>query len=169
MKTCTRCGVERPLGQFPPAKNTRDRLGSNCKPCRAAYARERHHAQRDAELARKTSYRAARPGAGAAYNRAWRIANPELERQGKKRREAARRARMRNNLVLPFTEEQMRARLSMWAGCWVCDGPANRIDHVKPIAAGGAHILANLRPICEPCNLYKKAKWPVTRHALARS
>jgi hypothetical protein len=24
------------------------------------------------------------------------------------------------------------------------------IDHVKPITKGGSHMLANLRPICEP-------------------
>lgn len=53
----------------------------------------------------------------------------------------------------------------MFAGCWVCGGEATQVDHVKPIAAGGAHILANLRPICGQCNQRKKDKWP---YALAR-
>jgi 5-methylcytosine-specific restriction endonuclease McrA len=168
MKSCSKCSTIRPLDQFSPARHTRDGRASQCKPCKAAYARRQHHANRPAELARKAAYRAANSARHAEYNRAWRAANPDIERQGKRRREAARRARMRNNLVLPFTDAQLYARLSMWSGCWVCGTTPNRIDHVKPIAAGGAHILANLRPICEPCNLRKKAKWPVTRDALAR-
>ena len=45
--------------------------------------------------------------------------------------------------------------------CWICGGPFEHIDHVKPLSAGGAHMLSNLRPACRSCNLRKAAKWPL--------
>lgn len=61
----------------------------------------------------------------------------------------------------PFTVEQLAARLSMFAGCWMCGvGPKEHIDHVKPLARGGRHILANLRPACARCNRAKSDTWP---------
>lgn len=32
-KACTRCGVPKPLEDFPPRKATRDRRGSHCRAC----------------------------------------------------------------------------------------------------------------------------------------
>ena len=41
-------------------------------------------------------------------------------------------------------------------------------DHYRPIAKGGDHSLANLRPACEPCNQRKQSSWPVTEELLIR-
>ncbi len=65
-----------------------------------------------------------------------------------------------------FTEKDLQLKLSMWSGCWVCGGVKEQIDHVKPLAKGGWHTLANLRPICRRCNLVKAAKWPIDINAL---
>ncbi|UXA19558.1 HNH endonuclease [Mycobacterium sp. SMC-4] len=43
----------------------------------------------------------------------------------------------------------------------MCGAAWSTIDHVKPIAAGGAHMLCNLRPMCGSCNPSKGAKWPL--------
>ncbi len=43
----------------------------------------------------------------------------------------------------------------------MCGGPFEEVDHVKPIAKGGWHALANLRPACFRCNNQKSDKWPV--------
>jgi 5-methylcytosine-specific restriction endonuclease McrA len=70
-----------------------------------------------------------------------------------------RRARRAGVLNVPFTDEQLRQRLSMYGHlCWMCSGTATTIDHVIPIALGGPHVLANLRPACRPCNSRKGAK-----------
>lgn len=93
------------------------------------------------------------------YQRQWqtthRAAHAETERR--------RRARRRSVAVMYFHESELAARLSMFANrCWLCGAVATAVDHVKPLAAGGMHVLANLRPICDHCNARKGAKWPLS-------
>jgi 5-methylcytosine-specific restriction endonuclease McrA len=33
------------------------------------------------------------------------------------------------------------------------------MDHVRPVALGGASDAANLQPLCEACNGWKGARW----------
>ncbi|MGO4604514.1 HNH endonuclease [Terrabacter sp. 2YAF2] len=65
--------------------------------------------------------------------------------------------------IIAFTPEQKAARFAMWGGrCWRCGiAEATEEDHVKPIAKGGSHCLANLRPICQKCNTTKRDLWPL--------
>lgn len=67
-------------------------------------------------------------------------------------------------VLIPFTAQQREARWAMWGGrCWVCGiADATEEDHTKPISAGGSHCLSNLRPICKPCNVRKRSRWPLT-------
>lgn len=144
-----------------------------CDVCRAAVATARaayRATNRERERAVRAAYRAANRERIAAYKRTWRAANPERERERAKARYAANnggrleqnaryRARRAAATTTPFTSEQLAARLSMFAGCWICGGEATQIDHVKPLAKGGPHMLANLRPICGPCNAAKGARW----------
>lgn len=81
-----------------------------------------------------------------------------------------RRARKRLSMHIRFTDEQLTLRMAMFPGCWMCGGPFEHIEHVKPLAMGGPHILANLRPSCAPCNLSKGGRWPLeVRSAVARA
>jgi 5-methylcytosine-specific restriction endonuclease McrA len=64
--------------------------------------------------------------------------------------------------VYQFTSEQVAAKVAFWGAlCWVCRAPYEAIDHVKPLAKGGPHMLANLRPICTACNSRKRDRWPL--------
>jgi 5-methylcytosine-specific restriction endonuclease McrA len=36
--------------------------------------------------------------------------------------------------------------------CCRCGGPANTVDHIRPLAFGGTHDVANLRAMCRRCN-----------------
>lgn len=72
-----------------------------------------------------------------------------------------RRSREAVVAMVPFTPEQLGQRLSMFPGCWMCGGPADQVDHVKPVSKGGGHMLANLRPACRSCNSSKKDRWPL--------
>lgn len=80
----------------------------------------------------------------------------------------ARNAVIRSRTV-PFTAVQLAQRLEYFGfRCWICRGPGAHVDHVKPIAAGGSHMLANLRPACARCNQRKGSAWPITTTDLAR-
>jgi hypothetical protein len=43
--------------------------------------------------------------------------------------------------------------------CWICQRPAQAVDHLHPRSLGGVDTPANLRPICNVCNSGKGAKW----------
>lgn len=78
----------------------------------------------------------------------------------------AKDARRKGAPTISFTVEQLEARMSMFAGCWMCgDDVSNglHVDHVKPLSRGGWHCLSNLRPSCPSCNLSKGAKWPLEK------
>jgi len=63
------------------------------------------------------------------------------------------------NRGVPFTIAQLAARLTMFSGCWMCGSTPNEVEHVKPLARGGWHMLANLRPACGRCNRRKGTRW----------
>lgn len=47
--------------------------------------------------------------------------------------------------------------------CAICVGRLKKshVDHIEPLALGGAHTEANLQLLCPPCNLRKGAKPPL--------
>lgn len=92
----------------------------------------------------------------AARLKRWMRENPAAVKAMRSRREA----RVRGAACVPFTPAQLSARVAIFGGrCWMCRGPYEHLDHVKPISKGGAHMLANLRPACASCNSSKKDKW----------
>lgn len=95
--------------------------------------------------------------AEGVVRRAWRAANRDLRREQEHRR----RAHKLGTMVIPVTRAMLDAKVNYWGRkCWVCSGPFEAIDHVKPLSKGGSHILANLRPICGSCNSKKHSTWP---------
>lgn len=158
------------------AKN-RDWVSRNRERSNAS-RREWNARNKDKVSAYNRRWREAHPEAYEASWKAWREANPERDKANRKAAMAAwrranpevvqfhrlkRRALIAKASTVPFTVEQLAARLSMWGGhCWLCGAPgADSVDHVIPIIAGGPHILANLRPAHRSCNSSKGAKkWP---------
>lgn len=95
--------------------------------------------------------------AAKEYRLAYHKANPMKESQSRHKR----RARMKEVLHIPVGTQELQLKFDMYPGCWICGtGPKEVWDHVKPLAKGGAHCLANLRPACKKCNSFKRAKWP---------
>lgn len=84
--------------------------------------------------------------------------NPEKVKAWRFNTKSKRRMRI-NNTIIPFTSEQLNDRLSVYDNkCWMCGNNAQEIDHVIPLARGGAHMLSNLRPACTHCNRQKSYK-----------
>jgi len=112
----------------------------------------------------------------AAQSRQWRIDDPEKNRLAKDRWKnnnyekvlesarvcgSRRRARKMSATSVYFTGEQISQRWKYYGNkCYLCGAAAEQTDHVKPLAAGGANMLSNLRPICRKCNERKNDKWP---------
>lgn len=149
------------------------------------YHRRRRSRNPEPERARKRKWLEANRARHNARNARWRRNNPEraraMDRRTRQRRRAeldaairewrqrhpekvaeynrTRRARLRNALVIDFSIDQLMDRLAYWGNrCWMCGDEANAVDHVIPLARGGPHCLANLRPACGPCNSSKGTK-----------
>jgi|GEM_PF-2892728 len=101
-----------------------------------------------------------------ANQKRWRLNNPERARESARLASHRRRARIYATQVVDFTPEQLEQKFAYYGhSCYLklpglCTGAFDQIEHVKPLSKGGAHLLANLRPSCEPCNSHKRAKWP---------
>lgn len=128
----------------------------------SALHRKQYQRTREHRLERAREYRLANPVAVAEAK--WRAMEkkPDLYRAIGQAKSARRYARLRGALVVPFTREQLADKMAYWGNrCWVCGKPMEQVDHVKPLAKGGPHVLANLRPICRSCNRKKWHQWPL--------
>lgn len=175
MKRCVDCLETKPLVEFGIFSRQPDGRHYYCRICarrRANASRLRHREKINAKA--RASYAADRDGkkerhrqwcldnlerrraSHAAASRRWYEKNQKLHAQ----RVLASALKRRDAPTVPFTLAQLNQRLSMFVGCWMCGDEPDTVDHVKPLAKGGAHMLANLRPACKSCNSSKGATWP---------
>jgi 5-methylcytosine-specific restriction endonuclease McrA len=196
MKRCGHCDEHKPTSEFYVDRRNRDGLWGTCKACVRARAKaidtpekraqgvERSRAYRltpAGKAARRREYdnnRAtilARVGKwqqenrerSAATKRRWAEKNPEQRRMVARLHSQRRRVALAATADL-VTDEAVQARIAYFGErCWCCGEPWEQLDHVKPIAKGGPHLPANLRPICAPCNRSKSAKWPIDTRSAA--
>lgn len=104
--------------------------------------------------------RAESPEAARRACAKWRATNAETYLAKSRFNTALRRARRRKATITPFTYEQLAARMAYWGNrCYMCGGPFEVVDHVKPLTKGGAHALVNFRPACSAHNGSKSNRW----------
>lgn len=174
-RTCKTCSTTKPLGEF--YRNPKGYHRRVCKDCvraaerhRYTLTRERHRetnrawASENREYYREAGrrwYKRNREARRAQID-AYRAARPEWDAERNREQARRRRARIAGVLTIPFTADQLSARIAYYGGrCWICrSANYEEMDHVKPIKAGGPHILANLRPACRSCNASKNSAWP---------
>lgn len=187
-KQCNRCGEVKPLSEYHKQASLPGGRKHYCKACCKAINAERHanipieqrrsynkayyaantdafkaramrsyHADRKRAKVRILAWNRAHGDKRRVYGKRSRDRNPEMHREVWRRRHA----RIMGTAVTKITPAQIEAKCAYWGNCcWICRGPREAIDHVKPLNKGGAHILANLRPICRKCNTRKKDTWP---------
>lgn len=113
------------------------------------------------ERARSAAYRHANRPRRRAYNAAWVAANPEKN----KAKTAVRRARERAVECDPAATLPAVINRDGRA-CYICGTETDSaapprarhkavLEHVIPLASGGAHVMGNLRCACHPCNQVK--------------
>lgn len=188
-KRCYKCGELKALEDFNRNSKAPDGRRPDCRSChrasvrayaqehreeRLAYCRHYYLANREERLERQREYGVAHAEQRRAYV-AVRQAAPEYREARRvyekqywdERRDEARakghrwRARQKAATVSPITDAARSEKWIYWNGCcWICGGPADSWDHVKPLSKGGPHVLSNLRPACRSCNSRKKDTWP---------
>lgn len=175
VKDCKTCGETKPLDQFSPV--TRGRLGraSDCKRCaadkKAAYraanperiraANQKHYAANAERMrADKRAYNVTNADRRAAYMHRYRADNPTAHRDWARAnpdkvaaQRHRRRARIAKNgfetysLTDVYEESDYR--------CAYCSGPIEHLDHIIPVAKGGADTRTNVIGACALCNQTK--------------
>lgn len=157
IKRCARCGEEKPFAAFGKSVRSPDGHHYYCKACTKVLSAAKYAANRDKHRLRTTRWARENAEKTHAIYRKWRVSHMEVSRESGRRR----RARKKNARAIPFTEAALQAKMDYWNNrCWICGEPADTIDHVKPLAKGGWHALANLRPCCLKCNSGKRDRWP---------
>lgn len=172
LKRCSKCRVEKPLGEFHRDASKRDGREYACKVCRHEKARRRTASGRKAEEERRRATRlSARTPEQIEADRA------RLRPDGLKK--------CRSGHWLPFEEfcvdvaapDGLRSKcrpcagevLAAWKygayapsweerglyGCYLCGAPYEHADHKHPKALGGVDDPENLAPACAACNLSK--------------
>lgn len=180
-KLCPSCRRKLPRDAFRDAPSRPLGLECYCREClkkKGAAYRARPQVKA-AEKAKKAQYYLDNRERISQRTAAYRREHPELYRQAhlawQKRNpeECARLARTRRAFrvsapCIPYTQEQLTARLSMFPFCYLCGGEPQAVDHIKPLAKGGWDCLSNFRSICHSCNGRKKDKWPFAEAMVLR-
>lgn len=136
-RTCTRCKQWLTWDRFKRNKCKKSGHDERCYDCQAAIDRERYRTD--------PVYHARRRKHKGRQNK-------------EKRREAARRRQSRLKNHTPGIREQDWVALchffgNVCLGCGSC-GPLT-LDHVIPVALGGADHITNAQPLCNTCNTSK--------------
>lgn len=150
------------------AKYKRNSASPEWVTARNAKATQEYAANAEAMRARAAIWRDANRAKSREYGRTWarehQYSTPYSWRQLYPERHAAkerlRQSRIRALTPFRISHEDVMLKVSYWGDkCWMCDGPFEAVDHVKPISKGGLNVLANMRPACISCNSKKRNKW----------
>lgn len=172
-KFCSSCKKFVPVDNFSKRNASADGLAYSCKDCERATAQksykkkqerrkaaERYQENKEEYKERAKQRYAADPEAALAYQKEWRntAKGKELTRQATARR--ANRIKMQTPGGRDYTKQDVIDKDSIdgICMCQICNEPIKdfadmQIDHIMPIAMGGADILDNVRCTHVRCNL----------------
>ncbi len=166
-KRCSRCHCDLSLDSFRPTTDgSRGGKSAACRQCEKQWHAEHYQRVREKHLARaKEWYEANREGVAATRAAWWR---DNADRASEVRREcnARRRARLMGARVGPIDLDAL-----PFNDCSLCGDPieadlrwphpmSKSVDHVIPLARGGAHVQDNLQWTHLRCNLSKGVRIP---------
>jgi 5-methylcytosine-specific restriction endonuclease McrA len=124
----------------------------------AAYGAAYRAANKDATAARHARYRIECAAQVRESKRRWKLANPEAVKNYVR----TRRARIKGAECTLTAAESLAVLRAQRGRCAYCPGTDDlELDHVVPIARGGAHAKANIQWLCGPCNRRKSWRDPV--------
>lgn len=180
---CFNSDKSKTSGRYPSCKDcvnaqAREFRRNNPEHVQERSARYRvKHAEKRRSYQRK--YRAEHPGYYADYLRQWAEDNPNKVAAYRKKSRAKAGARESHKIRMRIRQARIRAAGTFTLDdvellkrnqtdkqgrirCWWCNKPIEHwhIDHVIPIAKGGANTIGNLCLSCPECNHKKSARTP---------
>lgn len=156
-KRCTKCAELKALSEFRKDRSGKNGLRSQCKACAAAYGKRYRATHPERVAAKNRRWCQANPEKAAAYAKQWAQEHPEKRAATQQRR----RARKLGATIAPFDESQVYERDGLQ--CVYCGSTDDlTLDHIVPLAGGGAHSIDNLTVACQSCNGSKGVKSLVT-------
>jgi 5-methylcytosine-specific restriction endonuclease McrA len=121
--------------------------------------REYHHRNREARAERGSAWLRANPDKARAACARWRAKNVELRRIIERNRKAKKRA-ADGVLSRGIVQRLLLSQKGLCACCGKPLGTDYHLDHIMPIALGGANSDWNVQLLLGKCNLQKGAKHP---------
>lgn len=190
MKTCTKCETSKDFLEFGIRKTTNDGLNNECKACMSERARDHYSRNSERIQEGRALARAANPSAARARDAKYYSANVEkvarysadyyqANKESRRRYSAAwsqrnpdarslitqnRRAKVRSSdgvLSKGLTAKLFTRQRGLCPCCMTPLGNTFHLDHVIPIALGGANTDANMQLLRARCNLQKGAQNPI--------
>jgi 5-methylcytosine-specific restriction endonuclease McrA len=178
MKTCKVCGESKPYADFGKEPRVADGLQARCKSCKNEANKNWSKANPDKARLSVANWRINNPDKAIEYQNRYKADKREYTRQWYQENKdkyrgylRARRAKIRLNDFVKYSEKEVLDTYG--TSCHLCgiaiDMSAPRatgkagwemglqIDHIIPIARGGADKLENVKPAHGLCNIKKGA------------
>lgn len=167
MKKCSKCEVIKPHSNFHKSKSSKDGFYSYCKECTKIRSKIYYADNADKFIAYTKSWKKSNPEKVNAQNQRWYKKNPDKAAQYQRNNRAKhpekvsdlnhRRRDMKLNNGSFIIRKSFMRRLYA-SPCVMCESTKNiQADHIIPLSRGGRHSEGNLMPLCQSCNLSKRA------------
>jgi 5-methylcytosine-specific restriction endonuclease McrA len=163
LKTCRLCQEPQPLDQFHRDKARASGRDSRCKACKNRYSKQ----WRGAHPEYFGRYRSEHLAEFSAYGHRYRDRNPEYQRRWVQANPAKAKLRKvhdnnrRKGAEGRFSANEWDALCAKYGYRCLCCGRSDlplTVDHICPVSKGGSNWVANLQPLCGPCNFKKHDK-----------
>jgi 5-methylcytosine-specific restriction endonuclease McrA len=157
VKACTRCHVRKPLDAFGIRREAADGHQSRCKACQQQRQKAFRIANPEYVRQRDAHYRQVYAEKIPARQARWRQAHPGKSQEY----EATRRARKRRAGTIEAIDRDYVYKRDRGI-CSICGGKVRKkdmsMDHIIPLAQGGAHSLTNVTLVHLQCNTRKRTR-----------
>lgn len=153
-KRCYVCKSTKPASDFSQNTWQLDWLDSICLLCQSA--KNRKYNQTEKSRSYRKAYREHHRERYLEHARRWSKLHPDSSE-----RRRLRRVHLLSQVEGSFTLLEWRTKLALYPNCPACGRDWSEtvrptVDHIRPVSKGGSNLIANIQPLCQPCNSRKK-------------